>query len=90
VAAKKIIFFTIFSLFSNIFQTEVCDETYTKNCQITFLEDISPIQVGVCYTEAKRVCDQGDFQKKRRSLRESQFEVASTCIDGVESGYMLH
>jgi hypothetical protein len=34
-------------------QTEVCDDTYTKNCQISFVEESMDVDVGVCHTEAR-------------------------------------
>jgi hypothetical protein len=69
-----------------IFQTEVCDDTYTKNCHISFLEETTPVDVGVCYTEASRVCDKEDLQKRKRSMGDFEFEVKETCMEVLETG----
>ena len=39
------------------FQTEVCDETYTKSCSISFHQDNSLINVTICTNTAAKTCD---------------------------------
>jgi len=53
------------------------------------LEEATPVEVGVCYSEASRVCDKEDLQKRKRSMGDFQFDIANTCIDVFETGELL-
>ena len=64
----------------------MCDDTYTKNCHISFVEETSEVNVGVCYTEASRVCTDSDITKRQRSMGDFRFEVRNTCIEAFETG----
>ena len=65
----------------------MCDDTYSKNCQISFLEETENVNVTVCYTEANRVCRAEDFSKRKRSLvLTDDFKIHDVCIDVYETG----
>jgi hypothetical protein len=68
-------------------QNEVCDDTYSKNCHISFLEESEDVDVSVCYTEATRVCQDEDLEKRKRSPTNSEdFRVSEVCMDVYETG----
>ena len=65
----------------------MCDDTYTKNCHISFVEETSDADVHVCYTEAVRKCDKEDIKKRQRSMGDVEFEVRETCIAVYDTGW---
>ena len=76
-----------YSLSQYTFKVEVCDDTYTKNCHISFVEETSDADVHVCYTEAVRKCDKEDIKKRQRSMGDVEFEVRETCIAVYDTGW---
>ena len=68
----------------------MCDDTYSKNCHISFLEESADVDVSVCYTEATRVCQAGDLQKRKRSMpNDEEFRVSEFCMDVYETGQLI-
>jgi len=59
---------------------------FVRPHSISFLEETTPVDVGVCYTEASRVCDKEDLQKRKRSMGDFEFEVKETCMEVLETG----
>jgi hypothetical protein len=79
------------------FQTEICDETYTKNCAITFLQESSNVNVVVCYNKAGKICNDEKTREAKNfktsseeaeadeSNKESDDETI-TCVEVFETG----
>ena len=79
------------------FQTEICDETYTKNCAITFLQESSNVNVVVCYNKAGKICNDEKTREAKifktsseevladESNKESDDET-TTCVEVFETG----
>jgi len=50
------------------------------------VEETSNVDVGVCYTEASRVCNADDLNKRKRSMGDFAFDVKTTCLEVMETG----
>ena len=68
------------------FQTEVCDETFTKTCSISFLQETSPVVVQVCYNKAGKICDEDKTTEIKPELKQVRSDDSSTCVDVFETG----
>ena len=73
------------SLFS--LQTEVCDETFTKECSISFVQETSQTIALVCYNKAGKVCDEENTTELKPLNRE---DPVSTCVDVFDTGKPIH
>ena len=69
-------------------QTEVCDETFTKECSISFIHETSNMNVVVCYNKAGKICD--DEKTSELSPATRQAEDESTCVDVFDTGQPFH
>ena len=54
------------------------------------MEETSNVDVGVCYTEASRVCSNDDLNKRKRSMGDLEFDVKDTCIEVFETGPLIN
>ena len=67
----------------------MCDETFTKTCSISFLQETSYVNALVCYNKAGKVCDEDKTVELEAAAKDVNADDSSTCVDVFETGETL-